>query len=149
MESHLHRYIAVRSFYFLTYFRGKHHLVVSCKDFEDLSPHNCILLDCFFLGKYCQNFENFWSPRFCIYEVLPIWFDGWFQRMEIKMNIHIKSLSPFPFLLQSCCEVPYFLFRLILVFHMKYLTGRKVASRREDLRELVEHFNVSVLLKIL
>lgn len=27
-----------------------------------------------------------------------------------------------------------------------YLAGRKVASRREDLRELVEHFNVSFVL---
>jgi hypothetical protein len=51
MESLLHRYITAGRkflFFFLTYFRGKHHLVVSCKDFEDLLPHNRILLDSVF-----------------------------------------------------------------------------------------------------
>ena len=35
-----------------------------------------------------------------------------------------------------------------LSFPMRYLAGKKVASRKEELRELIEHFNVSVLLKI-
>lgn len=70
-----------------------------------------------------------------------------------KKWIFISNLFFFPFLLQSCCGVLYYWFRfsylLIVVFTMRYLTGRKVASRREDLRELIEHFNVSFLLKIL
>lgn len=32
-----------------------------------------------------------------------------------------------------------------LVLHLRSLAGKKVASRKEDLRELVEHFNVSVV----
>lgn len=35
-------------------------------------------------------------------------------------------------------------YSLNLVLHLGNLTGRKVASRRDDLRELVEHFNVSI-----
>lgn len=50
MESHLHINYCWKkiSFFFPDLFPRKHHLVVSCKDFEDLLPHNRILLDSVF-----------------------------------------------------------------------------------------------------
>ena len=38
------------------------------------------------------------------------------------------------------------LYSLDFVFHLMDLLGRKVAGRKDDLRELVEHFNVSIFL---
>jgi hypothetical protein len=35
-------------------------------------------------------------------------------------------------------------YSLDFVLHLWDLTGRKVAGRKDDIRELVEHFNVSI-----